>query len=77
MQRALDLKVVPGALDLKASEDWRIKEVVCNPRSDVPFHEFWLAVGGRIVENARGDAVDPAAVLDRNTIRGETRSSNN
>ena len=40
------LKVVPGVRDFRASEDWRIKETlrVCDPRSDLPFHEFWSAV---------------------------------
>ena len=66
------LQVVPGVLDLKASEDWRVKEAIrlCDPRSSVPFHEFWSAVG-RIVENARGEAVDPATVLDGDSGQGD------
>ena len=73
------LKVVPGIRDLRASEDWRIKETlrVCDPRSDLPFHEFWSAVG-RIVEFARGEVEDPtvlgeeAGVADPAVLGGRT-----
>ena len=59
-------------LDLKTSEDWRIKEAIrlCDPRSSVPFHEFLSAVG-RIVENARGEAADPATVLESDSGQGD------
>ena len=45
------LLVVPGVLDLKASEDWRVRETIrlCDPRSDLPFDEFWSGVGRVVV----------------------------
>ena len=57
------LLVVPGVLDLKASEDWRVRETIrlCDPRSDLPFDEFWSGVG-RVVEFARGEVSDPTVL---------------
>ena len=62
------LLVVPGVRDLKASEDWRVRETIrlCDPRSDLPFGEFWSAVG-RVVEFARGEVSDPTALREDRT----------
>ena len=57
------LQVVPGVKDLEADRDWRVRETLrlCDPRSDLPFHEFWTAVG-RVVEFARGEVADPTVL---------------
>ena len=48
-------QVVPGAIDFRAADDWRVQEAIrlCDPRSQIPLEEFWKSVG-EVVENARG-----------------------
>ena len=47
-------EVLPGARDLKVADDWRVSEALrlCDPKSTIPFYEFWGAAG-RIIEKAR------------------------
>ena len=49
-------QLVPGAIDLKAADDWRVLEAIrlCDLQSQIPFEEVWKSVG-RVVENARGE----------------------
>ena len=72
------LQVVPGVRDLEADRDWRVRETLrlCDPRSDLPFHEFWTAVG-RIVEFARGKVADPTVLGSTQRSLGSSSSSSN
>ena len=50
-------EVLPGARDLEVADDWRVQEALrlSDPKSTVPFQEFWGAAG-KLIEGARGSS---------------------